>query len=112
MEDTQSTGGKKTSFKTLQIEDVKYRTLLTEKYKNRKPYQKDDPRQLTAFIPGTIVKMAVKPKTKVKAGDLLLILEAMKMKNEILSDITGTVKAVHVEVGEKVKKEQLLLEFE
>ena len=112
MEDAHSSGTKRTNFKSLQIEDVKYRTLLTEKFKHRKPYQKDDPNKLTAFIPGTIVKLSVKPGSKVKIGDTLLVLEAMKMKNEILSSVIGNVKAIHVHVGEKVRKDQLLMEFE
>ena len=112
MEDTHSSGTKKPTFKSLQIEDVKYRTLLTEKYKQRKSYEKQNPKHLNAFIPGTIVKIAVKPKTKVKVGDQLLTLEAMKMKNEILSSVNGVVKKILVQVGERVKKEQLLIEFD
>ncbi len=112
MEDAQFSSSKKSNFKSLQIEDVKYRTLLNDKFKQRKPYQKKDPKKLTAFIPGTIIKLSVKPKSKVKAGDNLLVLEAMKMKNDIHSTMTGTVKAVHVNVGERVKKDQILLEFE
>ena len=112
MEDAQSSSSKKANFKSLQVEDVKYRTLLTEKFKQRKPYQREDPKKLTAFIPGTIVKLSVKPKSKVKIGDTLLVLEAMKMKNEILSSVIGSVKKVHVQVGERVKKDQLLMEFE
>ena len=112
MEDAHSSSSKKMNFKSLQVEDVKYRTLYTEKFKQRKSYQRKDPKILTAFIPGTIIKVSVKDKTKVKAGDHLLGLEAMKMKNEILSPLSGTIKKVHVQVGERVKKEQLLIEFE
>lgn len=103
---------KKTNFKTVTIENIKYRTLLTDKYKKRKPFQRKNIKELNAFIPGTIVKLSVKEKTKVKTGEHLLVLEAMKMKNEILSPINGTIKKVHIQVGERVKKDQLLLEFE
>lgn len=112
MEVVPNTNASKMNFKTLLIENIKYRTLLTEKYKNRKPYQKKNIKELHAFIPGTIVKFSVKPKAKVKLGDHLLVLEAMKMKNDILSPITGTIKKIHVQMGERVKKDQLLLEFE
>lgn len=112
MEDALSSSLKKMNFKSLLIENIKYRTLLTEKYKQRKPFQRKNIKELNAFIPGTIVQLSVKAKTKVKAGDHLLVLEAMKMKNEILAPINGTIKAVHVQVGERVKKQQLLLEFE
>ena len=100
------------NFKSLLIENIKYRTLLTEKYKQRKPFQRKNIKELHAFIPGTIVQLSVTAKTKVKAGDHLLVLEAMKMKNEILAPMNGTIKAVHVQVGERVKKQHLLLEFE
>jgi len=112
MDDAQSSSAKKVNFKSLLIENIKYRTLLTEKYKQRQPYQRKNVKELTAFIPGTVVKLSVKEKTKVKAGDHLLVLEAMKMKNEILSPLNGTIKKVHVQVGERVKKQQLLLEFD
>lgn len=112
MEEAQSSNLKKTNFKTVTIENIKYRTLLTDKYKKRKPFQRKNIKELNAFIPGTIVKLSVKEKTKVKAGEHLLVLEAMKMKNEILSPITGTIKKIHVQVGERVKKDQMLLEFE
>jgi len=100
------------SFKYLLIENIKYRTLLTKKYLSRKPYEKKDIKKITAFIPGTIKKVYVKPGKKVKEGDKLLILEAMKMKNELLSPTQGTVKTVLVKSGDMVSKSQLLIEFE
>jgi biotin carboxyl carrier protein len=103
---------KKVSYKSLLIENIKYRTLLTKKYQSRKPYEKKDIKKITAFIPGTIKKVYVKPGKKVKEGDKLLILEAMKMKNELLSPTQGTVKTVLVKSGDMVSKSQLLIEFE
>ncbi len=103
---------KKVSYKSLLIENIKYRTKLTKKYQSRKPYEKKDIKKLTAFIPGTIKKIYVKPGKKVKEGDNLLILEAMKMNNELLSPTSGVVKAVLVKKGDLVTKNQLLIEFE
>lgn len=111
MEASKDTNSKKTNFKSLLIEDIKYRTLLTEKYKNRKPYQKKNVKEMTAFIPGTVGKISVKEKSKVKAGDQLLELEAMKMKNNILSPIDGVISKIHVHTGDRVKKDQIILEF-
>jgi len=48
----------------------------------------------------------------VRWGDGLLVLEAMKMKNDITSPRHGVIKAIHVEVGAMVAKGQLLIEFE
>lgn len=100
------------NYKSLLIEDIKYRTLLTEKYKQRKPYQKKNEKEMTAFIPGTVQSISVKPNAKVKSGDKLLVLEAMKMKNVIVSPIDGIIKKIHVNPGDRIKKDQLILEFE
>lgn len=102
----------KTRFKTLNVEYFKYRTLLTRKFENRKTYQEKDPRLVTAFIPGTIRKVRVKPGDRIKKGDLLLTLEAMKMKNRILSPLDGTIREVKVESGMNVAKNAVLVAFE
>lgn len=98
--------------KTLNIEYFKYRTLLTEKFQKRKVYQAKDPKMVLAFIPGTIRKVNVKEGDKVKAGDLLLVLDAMKMKNRILCPFEGIVKKVNAEAGNVVAKNQVLVELE
>lgn len=65
---------------------------------------------IDAPMPGKIVKVLVKEGQSIKAGDVLLVLEAMKMQNEITADADGTVKAVNVEAGQNVKvKESLVL---
>ena len=98
--------------KTLNIEYFKYRTLLTEKFQKRKVYKAKDPKLVLAFIPGTIRKVNVKEGDKVKAGDLLLVLDAMKMKNRILSPFEGIVKKVNTNTGNIVTKNQVLVELE
>jgi len=98
--------------KSLNIEHFKYRTLLTEKFTNRKAYKEKDPKLILAFIPGTIRKINVKAGDSVKKGELLLTLEAMKMKNRILSPEDGIIKAVHVKTGIIVPKNEVLLELE
>ena len=98
--------------KSLNIEHFKYRTLLTDKFTNRKVYKEKDPKQILAFIPGTILKINVKAGDTVKEGELLLILEAMKMKNRILCPEDGIIKAVHVKTGIIVHKNEVLLELE
>jgi biotin carboxyl carrier protein len=44
-------------------------------------------------------------------GDKLLVLEAMKMRNDIISPLDGIIKDVYVKEGEKVNKEKILVEF-
>jgi biotin carboxyl carrier protein len=99
------------SFESFSLDDFKYETLLTNKYKNRKPYQAADPKKIIAFIPGKIKKVHVKRKSKVKEGEILLVLEAMKMNNNIFSPVKGTIKEVYVTPGLSVAKGTLLVEF-
>jgi len=63
-----------------------------------------DNKQLTAFIPGTIVDVKVKVGQPVKQGDILVILDAMKMHNRILAPIDTTVKEINVKPGDRVSK--------
>ncbi len=98
--------------KFLEIDDTKYETMLTKKFLNRKSYQTPNPKQLFSFIPGTIVELYVKQGDMINKGDKLLLLEAMKMKNMITASISGRIKKINVNQGERVPKAQLLLEFE
>jgi pyruvate carboxylase subunit B len=61
-------------------------------------------KELAAFIPGTIVDVKVKVGQPVKQGDILIVLDAMKMHNRILAPISSTVKEVNVKPGDKVTK--------
>ncbi|MCK9398378.1 MAG: acetyl-CoA carboxylase biotin carboxyl carrier protein subunit [Bacteroidales bacterium] len=98
-------------FDSFQLDDVNYETILTEKFKHRKTFQEPDPKKILAFIPGKIKKVHVKKKSKVKEGDILLVLEAMKMNNNIFSPMKGTIKEVYVTAGLSVSKGALLVEF-
>lgn len=64
-----------------------------------------------APMPGLIIDLKVKTGDPVKAGDTLLILEAMKMENIIKAPGDATVKSVKVSMGEGVEKNQVLIEF-
>ncbi|OAT81375.1 biotin/lipoyl-containing protein [Desulfotomaculum copahuensis] len=64
---------------------------------------------VTAPMPGNINAVKVKPGDPVKAGDVLLILEAMKMENEIPAPVDGTVKEVAVKQGQTVQNGELLV---
>lgn len=62
-----------------------------------------------APMPGTILDVKVKPGTAVKAGDILVILEAMKMENEIVAPQDGTVAAINVNKGDTVNSGDVLV---
>ena len=68
--------------------------------------------QVRALMPGRITSVLVKKDELVKAGTPLLILEAMKMQNEIGSPIAGKVKSISVREGATVKKDSVLITIE
>jgi pyruvate carboxylase subunit B len=70
------------------------------------------PAPLRAPMPGLIVQLRVQPGDRVSAGDGLVVMEAMKMENELRAPAGGTVRAVHVSVGAAVEKGALLVELE
>jgi len=111
MEANQSSPKKRNCYKTLVLENIKYKTRFTAKFSNRKKYEPRNPKKLTAFIPGLIKDITVKAGSKVKENDKLLVLEAMKMNNHILAPMDGVVKAVYVKNGDAVPKEGLLIEM-
>jgi biotin carboxyl carrier protein len=98
-------------YKSLIIDNVKYKTKLTNKYLSRKPYEPVDPKIVTAIIPGTIRKVSIKDGSKVKRGDILLELEAMKMLNNIRADMDGVIYKVLVKTGELVSRKQILFQY-
>jgi pyruvate carboxylase subunit B len=63
-------------------------------------------------MPGSIVDVKVKAGDKVNAGDAVLVIEAMKMENEIQAPKTGIVIAVHVKKGDSVSPDESLLEIQ
>ncbi len=67
---------------------------------------------VTTAMPGTVVDILVKPGDTLKAGDAVLVIEAMKMENEVPAPIAGKVKAVHVAKGDSVNPDEALVEIE
>ncbi|MCX6151129.1 MAG: acetyl-CoA carboxylase biotin carboxyl carrier protein subunit [Ignavibacteriales bacterium] len=94
------------------IDDTSYEAKLTPKFIRRKPYIPADPKKLNAILPGNILELCVKKGQSVKRGDKLLVFEAMKMKNTIISPQDFIIKTIHVKPGSMVAKGELLVEFE
>ncbi len=67
------------------------------------------PGTIVAPMQGLIVKVPVKPGDQVKIGDVVAVLEAMKMQNDIVATQAGSVAAVHVKEGEVVGQNQAIL---
>jgi biotin carboxyl carrier protein len=98
--------------KFLNIDTSLYKTRFSKKFENRKKYQPLDPKKVLSFIPGTVLDIMVKKGQKVKKGDEMMILDAMKMQNKLLSAISGKIKKIDVNKGDKVSKGTLLIEME
>ncbi|MCQ4637117.1 acetyl-CoA carboxylase biotin carboxyl carrier protein subunit [Anaerovorax odorimutans] len=68
--------------------------------------------RITAPLPGSIWEVKVKEGDQIKENQVVIILEAMKMENEIPADFDGTVKKIYVEKGQTVKTGELLAEVD
>ncbi len=63
-------------------------------------------------VTGLVITVNVEPGQSVEANDVLFVLEAMKMENQVTARHPGTIKSVSVVPGNSVKVHQVLLEFE
>lgn len=104
-------GNSSQAFKTIIIDNIKYKTTLTKKFMARKTYEPVDYNKVYSFIPGTIRKVFVKEGDRVKQGTNLLELEAMKMVNNIAAPVDGVVARINVKTGDLVAKSFLLIEL-
>lgn len=69
------------------------------------------PKPVKAPMPGMIVRVEVQPGDKVSAGQGVVIIEAMKMENELKASAAGTVSKVAIHAGTAVEKGTVLIEF-
>jgi len=68
-------------------------------------------REVKAPMPGLVLNISVTEGQEIQKGDSLLVLEAMKMENMLKSATEGKIKKIHVATGDKVEKNQVLIEF-
>ena len=69
-------------------------------------------RAIAASMPGRIVRVLCEVGAQVEANAPVIVIEAMKMQNELCAKRTATVRAVHVSVGQTVERGALLVEFD
>jgi len=67
---------------------------------------------ITAPLPGDIVEVNVKPGDRVQPGDVICVLEAMKMKNSIRAAATGVIASVEIQSGQSVDYGEVLVNLE
>ncbi|MBN1157862.1 MAG: acetyl-CoA carboxylase biotin carboxyl carrier protein subunit [Bacteroidales bacterium] len=85
-------------------------------YKRRKYLEKQKQTSkfeiISAPMPGKIIELLVDENSRIREGDSVLILEAMKMQNEIIAQTGGKIKKVLVRAGDTVAKDEALIEVE
>lgn len=96
----------------LNIDSRLYRTRISKKFENREKYIPVNPKLILSHIPGTVLNVFVSTGQEVKKGDVLMILDAMKMKNNIKCNLDGRIKSVPVSTGAKVSKGTVLVELD
>jgi biotin carboxyl carrier protein len=97
--------------KTLIVQGAVYQTTLTWKFENRVKYVTPNPNYIYSFIPGTVIDIFVKTKQKVREGETLLLLEAMKMQNQVRMPFDGQIVKIHVKKDQVIPKKFLMLEI-
>lgn len=92
-----------------QVQNASPAKPAAEQAANRpKPSGKAGAVTVSAPMPGNILKINAQPNQTVKKGDVLCVLEAMKMENEIMSPSDGTVVSVNVQKGSSVNTGDVL----
>jgi len=79
---------------------------------NREQQSLAGPLELRALMPGKVVKILVEPGARVESGQSLIVVEAMKMQNEMKSSKDGIVTRIHVSEGATVNAGERLLVVE
>ncbi len=112
--DTQDDGDVKVFFelngqpRTIRVPNCKVKASVAARPKA----DMNNPDHIGAPMPGSVASIAVSVGKKVKAGDLLLTIEAMKMETGLHADRTAVIKAVHVQPGAQIDAKDLLIELE
>jgi pyruvate carboxylase subunit B len=90
------------------VVDERTRTIRAMTARNNGP---QGPKPVRAPMPGMVVRVEVEPGQHVGAGQGVVIIEAMKMENELKADAAGVVSKVLVTAGTAVEKGAVLIEF-
>ena len=97
--------------KNLIIQGAIYKTTFTKKFEERVNWEAPNVNLIYSFIPGTIIDIYVKPKDKLKEGEVILLLEAMKMQNQVRMPFDGEIVKIHVKKDEVVPNRFLMVEI-
>lgn len=96
----------------IEIGGLKIKNSETRKETVTKPKPQAGKGTVLSVMSGAIIKILVNVGDKVEPNSVLMILEAMKMENEIIAERGGIVKKIHVKVNDKVEEGQPLIDLE
>ena len=100
---------------TIKINNHEYHLTVKDKYDELlhemgfDSFQAKKGGDIKAPMPGLVLNVMVSPGQKIKAGDAIVVLEAMKMENILKAHADGEVKKIIVKKGDKVEKNQLMV---
>ncbi len=94
------------------VNSAKYLTLTTTKFDRRKKWEKTDPREIISIIPGSVIEIFVSQGQKVKGGEVILTLDAMKMYTKVEMPFDGVIKSINVAKGDKIPKNCVMITIE
>jgi biotin carboxyl carrier protein len=94
------------------VNSARYLTLTTPKFEKRKKWQRSDPKEIRSIIPGSVIEIFISPGQKLKAGDMILTLDAMKMYTKVEMPVDGIIKSINVAVGDRIPKDMVMVTIE
>lgn len=95
----------------LSLESGDFRTYIPEAKRNVSGVNSSE-KILRSAIPGTVISVNVTVGQRVKRGDLLYVLDSMKMNNRICASEEGVVAQLYIKEGDSVSKNAPMVEFE
>lgn len=98
------------NFDFLIIQGAKYKTTLTGKYKNRTAWKEPNHNLIYSHMPGTVIEIRAKANQKIRKGETLMVLEAMKMYNNVLMPFDGEIVQINVKPADIIPKNHLMIE--
>jgi biotin carboxyl carrier protein len=94
------------------VNSAKYMTLTTTKFDKRKKWQKADPKEIHSIIPGSVIEIFASPGQKIKEGEVILTLDAMKMYTKVQMPFDGVIKSINVSKGDRIPKNTVMINIE
>jgi len=94
------------------VNSARYLTLTTPKFEKHIKWQKSDPKEVRSIIPGSIIEIFVTPGQKLKAGERILTLDAMKMYTKVEMPFDGVIKSINVVQGDRIPKDMVMVTIE